>query len=98
MPNHVHMLIDLSPTYTLSDVVGDIKSHSSQWMRKSGLFPIFEGWARGYYASGVSVKDKENVINYITGQQELHKSYPFDEEMKWLYKRNCLEWHDNDLL
>ena len=67
-------------------------------MKKSGFFPIFEGWARGYYPASVSVSDKENVIKYIIGQQEHHGRHPFEEEMKWLYKRNCLEWHDNDLL
>ena len=38
MPDHVHMLIDLAPTISLSSMMQKLKRQSSDWMKKCGLF------------------------------------------------------------
>src|ERR1700712_3932803 len=46
--DHIHILSDLHPSVALADFVKDIKVASSIWMKASGLFPNFGGWAEGY--------------------------------------------------
>jgi REP element-mobilizing transposase RayT len=46
--NHLHILTDLHPSYALSDFMRELKVSTSVWMKGSGLFPGFDGWADGY--------------------------------------------------
>ncbi|MBD5235181.1 MAG: IS200/IS605 family transposase [Barnesiella sp.] len=97
VPDHVHMLIDLSATVALSDVVGRVKSVSSILLKKSEKFPLFDGWGEGYYAASVSLSERDNVIEYIKNQQQHHAAANFESEMKALYRKAGLPWHDNDI-
>ena len=97
MPDHIHLLIDLNPNQALSVLMKELKTYTSQWMKKSGYFPVFEGWGKGYYAASVSFNDKDSVVKYIIDQQAHHQSASYENEMKGLYKRNCLQWHDEDM-
>ncbi|GHV58168.1 hypothetical protein FACS1894182_09250 [Bacteroidia bacterium] len=45
--NHIHILSDLHPTVALSDYIKEIKIASNRWMKESGRFPLFMGWAQG---------------------------------------------------
>ncbi|MBQ3324786.1 MAG: transposase, partial [Muribaculaceae bacterium] len=42
--NHIHMLVELSPSLSLSDLVRDIKQGSSKWAKQQVYFPMFSGW------------------------------------------------------
>jgi len=67
--NHIHMLVELSPTIALSDLVRDIKQGSSKWAKQQVLFPMFSGWGKEYGALSCSVRDKERIVNYINLQR-----------------------------
>lgn len=90
--NHIHMLIDLSPTVTLSHLMWDIKRSSSDWAKQSGLFPQFVGWGKEYGAFSVSVSHKQAVIDYIISQPEHHRRVLFDDEYKRITERNGKSW------
>jgi putative transposase len=57
---------------------------SSIWIKNSGKFPKFKGWAEGYASITFSVKEKDSVINYIKNQREHHKKISFYDEYKSL--------------
>ena len=61
----LHILCDLHPTIALADYMRDIKTSSSIWLKQSGKFPDFKGWADGYAALTYGCKDKEMIANYI---------------------------------
>ena len=82
--DHIHLLINLNQQVALSSMMRDIKSKSSYWMRKSGLFPLFKGWAKEYAAFSISESHREAVINYIANQQEHHKDKSLDDEYRRL--------------
>ena len=92
--NHIHMLIDLSPTVALSHLMWDIKRASSDWAKKSGWFPYFKGWGKEYGAFSVSPSHKDAVIEYIIGQHEHHKRFSFEEEYKRILERNNIIWNE----
>lgn len=87
MEDHVHILTDLHPIIALSDFVRDIKTATSIWLKSTGEFPQFSGWADGYAALTYAYRDKDLIANYIKNQQEHHKSETFEEE----YRRLLIE-------
>jgi len=86
--DHIHILSDLHPTIALSDYMRDLKTSTSIWLKQSGKFSSFEGWADGYAALTYAWKDKEMIINYIKNQQDHHKKETFEEELRRLLEEN----------
>ena len=72
--DHVHILISIPPTYSVSQAVGFIKGKSAiaiarNYMGRRKNFTGQSFWARGYYVSTVG-KDEEVVREYIKHQEE----------------------------
>jgi len=95
MEDHIHILSDLHPSITLADYLRDMKTASSIWLKESGKFPQFNGWADGYAAFTYSYSDKETVINYIKNQREHHKTITFEEELRKLLTEHGVEINEN---
>jgi len=94
---HIHILSDLHPSLALADFVKDIKVASSLWMKASGLFPDFEGWAVGYGAFTCPINDRARIINYIKKQQEHHRQVTFNDEFKSLLDEHGILYNENYL-
>ncbi len=91
MEDHIHILSDLHPSVALADFIKDIKVASSLWMKQSGLFPHFRGWAIKYCALTYSYKQKHIIVNYIKRQREHHKKETFKAEVGRLLAENHIE-------
>ncbi len=91
MEDHLHILSDLHPSIALADYMRDIKTSSSIWLKQSGNFPDFNGWAEGYAALTYGWKDKEMIANYIKNQPEHHKKESFENELRRLLEENGIE-------
>jgi putative transposase len=89
--NHLHVLTDVHPSIALADFMREIKASTSSWMKSSGLFPAFNGWAEGYGSLTCSYKDKVRLIDYIKNQQEHHRKEPFEDEYRNLLKESGIE-------
>ena len=50
MPDHVHILVSISPTVTISDLVRDIKAGSSKFINEKGWTNGKFNWQEGYGA------------------------------------------------
>lgn len=82
-PDHVHLLISISPSVPVSKIVQYIKGKSS---RK--LFQEFEPlrkrywgqhlWARGYFAVTVGNVNSADIQKYIEEQETHHKRDDFN--------------------
>jgi REP element-mobilizing transposase RayT len=82
--NHIHILTDVHPSIALTDFVKEIKVSTSIWMKNSGNFPSFRGWAEGYGSFTCSFMDLGRLIEYIKIQQEHHRKKTFEEEYRIL--------------
>lgn len=80
MPDHTHMLIGFRPTQSLSDLVREVKSKSSEFINKEGLTAAKFNWQEGYGAFSYSHSHLQNVIDYILQQPEHHQKKTFREE------------------
>jgi putative transposase len=78
--DHVHMLVGLHKTMSVSAFVEKIKSNSSGWVKRT-YAPNF-AWQNGYGAFSVSESLKAKVIHYIANQEERHKTVTFQEELR----------------
>ena len=74
MPDHVHMMLSISPKYAVSQVVGYIKGKSAIHLarvygERKRNFVGQSFWARGYFVSTVG-RDEEVIRNYIRHQEK----------------------------
>lgn len=91
--DHIHILLNLNPNIALADLMRNLKSQTSLWAKKSGFFPMFEGWEREYGAFSLSASHRQSVYDYIAGQQEHHKDKRLDEEFQRLVVKNGLVFY-----
>ena len=73
MPDHVHMMISISPKYAVSNVVGYIKGKSAIHLarvygERKRNFVGQHFWARGYFVSTVG-RDETMIRDYIRNQE-----------------------------
>lgn len=96
--DHIHILTHLHPNIALSSLIKDIKLSSNEFVKKQNLFPDFKGWQEGYGVFTYSIKDKNNLINYIKNQEEHHKNKTFKEEFIELLDEHGIEFEEKYLL
>lgn len=78
--NHVHLLVNLPATISISDFVKRLKQASSLKFKGSDKFPYFEGWGKWFGCFSVSYYDKDKVANYIANQKVHHARRFFRDE------------------
>lgn len=96
--DHIHILTHLHPSIALSSIIKDIKLSSNEYIKKQNLFADFKGWQEDYGAFTYSVKDKNNLVNYIKNQEEHHKNKTFKEEFIELLNEHGIEFEEKYLL
>ena len=102
-PDHIHVLIGINPSVSVSDLVREIKSNSSKWINEEKLVSGIFRWQEGFGAFTYSKSQIDSVIKYILNQPEHHKRTSFKEEyLKILNEFNIkydmkylFEWIDN---
>lgn len=94
--NHIHMLVDVSPTIALAELVKSIKQSSSRWLKQNSAFPMFDSWGKGYYAVSIGVDGIDGCARYIIGQEAHHGVRDFMSEMEDMARRNGLSWYADD--
>ena len=80
MPDHVHILVGLHPSQSISELLQDIKGSSSKWINEKGFVKGKFEWQAGYGAFSYSKSHLKNVIRYIEHQEEHHAKKSFREE------------------
>ena len=90
MPEHVHLLVKLKPTISVSEFLSKLKSNSSGWAGRqtAGRF----GWQARYGAFTVSESQVERVRGYIRKQENHHRKTSFEEEFKALLRAHSIEF------
>mgnify|MGYP001824679138 CR=1 FL=1 len=71
--DHLHMVMVIPPKYSISEVMGRLKSQSASIMRKKfkWLSKVYWKenvvWSPGYFVSSVGV-DEETIVRYVEYQ------------------------------
>ena len=73
-PDHIHLLLEIPPKYSVSQIVGAIKANTSRVMRKK--FPYLansrEMWSIGFFVSTVGL-NAQLIRKYIENQETQDK-------------------------
>jgi REP element-mobilizing transposase RayT len=94
--DHIHILVKLPPTITISAFVKRFKLSSGNWLREQAAFSEFDRWQEKYGAFSVSWEARNDVIEYIRNQEEHHRRESFIDEFKRLLRESGLEWDPRD--
>jgi REP element-mobilizing transposase RayT len=87
--DHVHSLVELPPTMSLSKAVNLLKSNSSGWMNdRRRDFHSQEG----YGAFAVSVSNLPAVKRYVLNQEARHCKMTFENEYIALLKKHGVQY------
>jgi len=87
MPDHVHLVIGQRPDSALSDLVGDIKSGSTNFINRHRWVKGRFNWLEGFGAFSYSRSQLDRVIRYVQNQQKHHQRRSFHDEYLKLLDR-----------
>jgi putative transposase len=88
--DHVHLLITLPPTLSLSDAMRVLKANSSRWMNEEKQVPF--AWQTGYGAFSVSRSNSRAVAEYIARQEKHHRRISFREEFAAFLQKHGIDY------
>jgi len=80
MPDHIHIFVGLHPAQSISNLVSDIKTASTKFIKKQSWMPYAFEWQVGFGAFTYSKSHIDRVVKYILNQEEHHKKKTFKEE------------------
>lgn len=97
MPDHTHLLVSLSGSISISDLVRDIKTGSSNFINEQNWLRGRFNWQEGYGAFSYSKSEVDRVVNYILNQEEHHKRTTFKDEYLDFLHRFEIEYNEKYL-
>ena len=91
---HIHLLISMRSTISVSKAMQLIKGGSSKWIHET--FPSMRlfAWQEGYGAFSIGVGDIERTTNYINNQAEHHGKMNFKTEFLAFLKKHEIEYDE----
>jgi putative transposase len=95
--DHIHILLQLGRTRSLSELVSEIKSSSSRWIKTKGATYSDFAWQGGYGVFSVSRPNLDGAMNYLSSQKEHHKTVTFKEELLAMLQRAQIAFDEKHL-
>jgi len=94
MPDHIHILISMSPKQAPSDLMYHIKRSSSLWINNNKLSIGKFSWQEGFGAFSLGKSQLRDKIIYIENQQEHHSRRSFQEEYLQFLQENDIDFDE----
>lgn len=92
--DHVHVLLTIPSTISISKAVQLLKGNSSKWIHET--FPAQRefSWQEGYGAFSIGISGVDDTIKYIRSQPEHHRTRTFKDELVAFLKKHGLKYDD----
>ena len=90
--DHVHLLISLPVTLSISKAIQLIKGGSSKWVHDTFQDYNKFNWQEGYGAFSVSISQIKNTIAYINRQKEHHLKESFQDEYISVLEEHVIDY------
>jgi REP-associated tyrosine transposase len=94
MPDHIHILIGLRPTQSISSLIQNVKTESSKWIKAKKFCTVPFAWQDGFGAFSYSKSHVDRVIRYIQNQEAHHKKEAFLNEYRRMLKAFEVEYDE----
>ena len=92
--DHVHLLLSLPATLSVSKAMQLLKGNSSKWLRET--FPELRqdgfAWQEGFGGFSIGVSGVDDTIRYIKTQEEHHRTRSFREELEVFLKKHGFDY------
>jgi REP element-mobilizing transposase RayT len=85
--DHVHLLVKLGRRTSIADLVEEIKTSSSGWIKSKGVLYRNFYWQLGYGAFSIGQSGVADVLKYIADQKEHHQGKTFQEEYRGFMRK-----------
>ena len=89
-PDHTHVLLGLKPNVAPSDLIGDIKTGSTNHINEQRWIGCRFSWQEGFGAFSVSHSYLARVANYIHHQERHHRRRSFQNEYLGFLERHAV--------
>lgn len=92
--DHIHMLVRIPATLSVSKAVQTLKTGSSKWMHET--FPDMRAfaWQDGYGGFTVGKSQIPDTLDYIAGQREHHRVKSFREEYLAFLRKHEIDFEE----
>ena len=92
--DHIHSLFALGRVITIANLVEEVKTENSKWIKTKG--PEFRNfhWQSGYGAFSIGQSQAASVRHYIQSQKEHHRRVTFQDEFRKFLKRYEIEYDE----
>jgi putative transposase len=97
MPDHVHILIGMRPTQSITNLVQMIKGDSSRWINEKKFVAGKFSWQEGYGAFSYEKSQVPRMIKYIQTQEEHHQERSFIDEYRVLLETFEIDYDEQFL-
>lgn len=94
VPDHLHILIGMRPSQSISELMQKIKTNSSKWINQKGFVVGRFEWQSGYSAFSYVRTAISNVIRYIENQKEHHGITTFKDEYISLLNEHDIDYDE----
>jgi len=87
-------MFSLSRVINIADLVEEVKTESSKWIKTKGAeFRNFH-WQRGYGAFSIGQSQLSSVKRYIAGQKVHHQRVTFQDEYRKFLKSYGIDYDE----
>ena len=92
--DHIHFLFSLSRVIKVSDLVDEVKTESSKWIKTKGTeFKNFH-WQKGYGAFSIGQSQVPVLKRYIARQRIHHRRITFQDEYRKFLKSYGIDYDE----
>ena len=92
--DHVHILFSLGRVIKVADLVEEVKTESSKWIKTKGQeFRNFH-WQKGYGAFSIGQSNLTALKRYIRGQKQHHRRITFQDEYRKFLKTYGIDYDE----
>ena len=92
--DHVHLAVRLSRTIPMAQLIEELKTSSSKWLKTQSPTLTSFAWQRGYGAFSVGPSDLDVLLHYINNQEEHHRTRTFQDEYRDFLKKYGIEYDE----
>ena len=92
--DHIHLLVASPRTCSISELVQDLKTSTSKWLKHKDLRYTNFHWQGGYGAFSISPSHRAALEKYIDNQAEHHRKHSFEDEFRRLLKKYGIDYDE----
>jgi putative transposase len=92
--DHVHLAIRISRTVTIANLVEELKTSSSKWLKAQSPALTGFAWQAGYGAFSIGPASLKALERYIDTQEEHHRTRTFQQEYREFLERYGVDYDE----